>query len=62
MGAVGALAGIFAAVIAGRWLAAKFSGGALTLPAFLWCMLIGVAIRNLLPFAGLRDATTAPRT
>jgi ESS family glutamate:Na+ symporter len=55
VGAVGALAGIFAAVIAGRWLAAKFSGGALTLPSFLWCMLVGVAIRNLLPFARIRS-------
>jgi ESS family glutamate:Na+ symporter len=55
VGAVGALAGIFAAVIAGRWLAAKFSGGALTLPSFLWCMLIGVAIRNLLPFARVKS-------
>jgi ESS family glutamate:Na+ symporter len=55
VGAVGALAGIFAAVIAGRWLAAKTSGGAVTLPSFLWCMLVGVAIRNLLPFARIRS-------
>lgn len=54
VGAIGALAGIFAAVVIGRWLAAKFSGGALTLPAFLWCMMVGVAVRNLIPFAGLR--------
>jgi ESS family glutamate:Na+ symporter len=55
VGAIGALAGIFAAVVAGRWLAAKFSGGALTLPSFLWCMMVGVAIRNLLPFARIRS-------
>jgi ESS family glutamate:Na+ symporter len=54
VGVVGALAGIFAAVVAGRWLASQFSGGALTLPAFLWCMMVGVAIRNLVPFAGIR--------
>jgi ESS family glutamate:Na+ symporter len=55
VGAVGALAGIFAAVIAGRWLAAKFAGAPVTLPAFLWCMIVGVAIRNLLPFARIRS-------
>jgi len=54
VGAIGALAGIFAAVVAGRWLAAKFSGGALTLPSFLWCMMVGVAIRNLIPFASVK--------
>jgi ESS family glutamate:Na+ symporter len=51
---VGALAGILAAVIAGQWLAGKFAGAAITLPAFLWCMMIGVAIRNLVPIAGIR--------
>jgi len=54
LGTVGALAGIFAAVIVGRWLAGKFSGGAITLPSFLWCMMVGVAIRNLAPFARIR--------
>ena len=54
IGMIGALAGILAAVVAGRWLAAKFSGGTITIPAFLWCMLLGVAIRNLVPFTGLR--------
>lgn len=52
--ALGALAGIFTALIAGQWLANQFSGGAITIPAFLWCMLIGIAIRNLLPFAGFQ--------
>ena len=51
---VGALAGILAAVVAGQWLGAKLSGAAITLPAFLWCMMIGVAIRNLVPIAGIR--------
>jgi ESS family glutamate:Na+ symporter len=54
VGVIGALAGIFAAVAAGRWLAAKFSGGAITLPSFLWCMMVGVAIRNLAPFARVK--------
>ncbi len=51
VGMVGALAGILTAVLAGRWLAAAFSGGSITIPSFLWCMLLGVAIRNLAPFA-----------
>jgi ESS family glutamate:Na+ symporter len=54
LGAIGALAGIFAAVVAGRSLAAQVPSGAITIPAFLWCMMLGVAIRNLAPFAGLR--------
>lgn len=49
----GALAGILAAVCAGQWLAEHVQGLPLTIPAFLWCMMIGVAIRNLLPFVGL---------
>jgi ESS family glutamate:Na+ symporter len=51
---VGALAGIFAAVVGGQWLAAQFPGGAITIPAFLWCMMLGVAIRNLAPLARLQ--------
>lgn len=54
VGMIGAFAGIFAAVVAGRWLAAKFSGGAITIPGFLWCMIIGVAIRNIVPFTGVK--------
>lgn len=54
VGMIGALAGILAAVVAGKWLASKFSGGAITIPSFLWCMMLGVAIRNLVPFAGIR--------
>ena len=49
-----ALAGIFTAVIAGQWLAERFAGSNVTVPAFLWCMLIGISIRNLLPFAGVK--------
>jgi ESS family glutamate:Na+ symporter len=54
VGTIGALAGIFAAVVGGQWLAARFSGGAITIPGFLWCMMLGVAIRNLVPFARIR--------
>jgi glutamate:Na+ symporter, ESS family len=54
VGVIGSLAGIFAAVVAGKWLAAQVPSGAITIPSFLWCMIVGVAIRNLVPFAGLR--------
>jgi ESS family glutamate:Na+ symporter len=59
VGVIAALAGILAAVIAGQWLEARFSGGAITLPGFLWCMLIGVAIRNLAPLARIRTDDAA---
>jgi ESS family glutamate:Na+ symporter len=54
LGTIGALTGIFAAVLAGSWIAGRLPGGTITIPAFLWCMMIGVAIRNLVPFVGLR--------
>ena len=54
LGTIGALTGIFTAVVAGRWIAAEIPSGAITIPAFLWCMMLGVAIRNLVPFLGLR--------
>ena len=54
LGMIGALAGILTAVVAGRWLAAIMPSGAITIPSFLWCMLAGVAIRNLLPFTPVR--------
>ena len=54
VGMIGALAGILAAVLAGQWLAANVPSGAITIPTFLWCMITGVAIRNLVPFAGIR--------
>ncbi|KAA6123047.1 sodium/glutamate symporter [Cupriavidus cauae] len=52
--AVGALGGILVAVVVGRWLASLFSGQAITIPGFLWCMLTGIVIRNLLPLTGVR--------
>jgi ESS family glutamate:Na+ symporter len=54
IGMIGALTGVLAAVLAGQWLGERLSGGAITIPSFLWCMMIGVAVRNLVPFAGLR--------
>ena len=54
VGVIGSLAGIFAAVVAGQWLAAKIPTGAITIPSFLWCMITGVAIRNLVPFFRIR--------
>lgn len=53
-GVIGALAGILAAVAAGQWLAAYSADSVITLPAFLWCMMCGVAIRNLLPVARIQ--------
>ena len=51
---IGTLAGIFLAVAVGRWLGERFTGGAVTIPSFLWCMMAGVAIRNVTPLVGLR--------
>jgi ESS family glutamate:Na+ symporter len=51
VGVLLALAGILAAVLGGQWLASKLSGGTITIPGFLWCMMLGIAIRNLGPFA-----------
>ncbi|MBV8273237.1 MAG: sodium/glutamate symporter [Cupriavidus sp.] len=53
LGMTGALAAMLAAVLASQWLAERISGGAITIPAFLWCMMSGIAMRNLLPFAGI---------
>lgn len=53
LGFIGALAGILAAVLAGQWLAERFQDLPVTIPGFVWCLLVGVAIRNLAPLAGL---------
>jgi ESS family glutamate:Na+ symporter len=49
-----ALAGAMLAVVVGQHLADATANLPLTIPAFLWCMLVGVAVRNLAPFAGVR--------
>jgi ESS family glutamate:Na+ symporter len=54
VGTLGSLAGILAAVLAGGWLAERFAGAPIMIPQFLWCMVLGVALRNLLPFSGVR--------
>jgi len=52
--ALAALAGVIAAVLGGQWLAGLFSDSPITVPEFLWCMILGIAIRNLLPLARIR--------
>jgi ESS family glutamate:Na+ symporter len=54
VGTLGSLAGILAAVLAGGWFADQFAGAPITIPQFLWCMVLGVALRNLMPFSGVR--------
>jgi ESS family glutamate:Na+ symporter len=51
---IGALAAAFAAVIAGQALGDLFEGGVITLPSFLWCLIIGLFIRNGGDAIGLR--------
>jgi ESS family glutamate:Na+ symporter len=51
---VGALAAALIAVLAGRALGEVFKGAVLTVPAFLWCLLIGLLIRNAGSAVGLR--------
>jgi ESS family glutamate:Na+ symporter len=52
--ALGSLAGILAAVLAGDWCAERFAGLPITIPQFLWCMVLGVVLRNLLPVTRVR--------
>jgi ESS family glutamate:Na+ symporter len=48
------LAATMAALVGGQFLAGMFGEGAVTLPSFLWCLLLGVLIRNVLPVVGVR--------
>lgn len=48
------LAAVLVAVLAGQWLADLVSGAPVTLPSFLWCLLLGVLIRNCGHLVGLR--------
>lgn len=48
------LAGVLLAVIGGQWVTGLTAGLSITIPAFLWCMVIGVALRNILPLANWR--------
>ncbi|MCM2318786.1 MAG: sodium/glutamate symporter [Pseudomonas sp.] len=48
------LAATLSALVGGQLLAGWFGEGAVTLPGFLWCLMLGVAIRNALPLIGIR--------
>lgn len=48
------LAATLLALIGGKLLGGLFGEGAVTLPSFLWCLLLGVLIRNSLPLLGVR--------
>ncbi|WP_044870312.1 sodium/glutamate symporter [Pseudomonas sp. LFM046] len=48
------LASTLIALVAGQALAGLFGEGAITLPSFLWCLLLGVVVRNALPLVGVR--------
>lgn len=48
------LAAVLIAVLAGQWLAELVSDAPVTLPSFLWCLLLGVLIRNGGHLIGLR--------
>ena len=51
---VGVLAAGLPAVIAGQWLAAAVQGVGVTVPEFLWCLVVGLLIRNGGALAGIR--------
>lgn len=51
---VGSLAAALVALIAGQALGKLFEGAVITLPSFLWCLIVGLIIRNALPFIGIR--------
>src|SRR5690606_21074949 len=40
--------------LAGSWLESRLASDVITVPAFLWCMMCGIAIRNLAPLARIR--------
>lgn len=54
------LAAITGCMLAGGWLADATSGGAVTLPSFVWALLAGVVLRNGLQAAGLWTIGTGP--
>jgi ESS family glutamate:Na+ symporter len=43
---IGGLAAALVAVIAGQALGAAFEGAVITIPSFLWCLIVGLVIRN----------------
>jgi glutamate:Na+ symporter, ESS family len=39
------LAAITLSLVVGRWLETRLGGGSVSIPAFLWCLMVGVALR-----------------
>ena len=51
---VGSLAAGLIAMMVGQALAGLTEGAVITIPSFVWCLFVGLAIRNAGPFIGLR--------
>ena len=51
---VGVLAAALPAVIVGQWLATTVQGAGVTVPEFLWCLIVGLFIRNGGALIGIR--------
>ena len=51
---INSLAAALIALIAGQALGAMFEGAAITLPSFLWCLIVGLVIRNGGKIVGIR--------
>jgi len=49
-----ALAAALTAVLAGEAVAGRLEGSAVTIPSFLWCLLVGLVLRNAMAPVGLR--------
>jgi ESS family glutamate:Na+ symporter len=43
---ISSLAAALAAIVAGQAIGSALEGGAITVPAFLWCLIVGLIIRN----------------
>jgi ESS family glutamate:Na+ symporter len=48
------LGGLLVALVVGRWISDMIGEGIVTLPSFVWCLFIGVALRNGGPYVGIR--------
>ena len=51
---IGSLAAALVALIAGQALGSAFEGAVITVPSFLWCLIVGLVIRNGGALAGLK--------
>ena len=54
-----ALAAVLAAAIAGQAVSGALEGSAVTVPSFLWCLLVGIVLRNAAAVVGLHLPDTA---